>query len=192
MMATRPDAREAKCIRDKYRTSPGSGDASSSAVCQRVIGDSDAAVQSPRRSRGAVPRKRAARRPCSRARSAGMGRERQLMVARRHGVAPQAVDEEDRRCGPDGGGLEEPGWPGDPSRLMASRTWSGRAAAPLGGRVQDLYDYVAIMDYRSFAEGRTASPRTPKTSSPTATGSAVRLMIGVETLKTIVSVPARS
>ena len=29
----------------------------------------------------------------------------------------------------------------------------GGAAAPLSERVQDLYDYVAIMDYRNFAEG---------------------------------------
>ena len=61
--------------------------------------------------------------------------------------------------------------------------WEGQRR-PLSERVQDLYDYVAIMDYRNFAEG--ADSITSHAEDELAYGDRIGrpVMIGVETLKT--------
>jgi len=61
--------------------------------------------------------------------------------------------------------------------------WEG-TRRPLSERVQDLYDYVAIMDYRNFAEGSDSIISHAEDELAYADRIGRPVMIGVETLKT--------
>ena len=61
--------------------------------------------------------------------------------------------------------------------------WNG-ATRPLSAHTQDLYDYVAIMDYRNFAEGRDGIIAHGRDEIDHANAAGRKVVIGVETLDT--------
>ena len=61
--------------------------------------------------------------------------------------------------------------------------WNG-ATRPLSAHTQDLYDYVAIMDYRNFAEGRDGIIAHARDEIDHANAAGREVVIGVETLDT--------
>ena len=61
--------------------------------------------------------------------------------------------------------------------------WNG-ATRPLSAHTQDLYDYVAIMDYRNFAEGRDGIIAHARDEIAHANAAGRKVVIGVETLDT--------
>lgn len=61
--------------------------------------------------------------------------------------------------------------------------WNG-TTRPLSAHTQDLYDYVAIMDYRNFAEGRDGIIAHGRDEIAHANAAGRKVVIGVETLDT--------